>query len=83
MKAILKKLGRYCCWFVLSYALLWVLGVGILFESIGPIRALVTFSIILAVVFESINVAYFEATKEIGRLQVELEEIKKQLINNN
>ena len=77
MKKKLTNILRYLFWFALSLLLTWVLGIGLLFENVGPVRALVAFSLILTVLFESINIAYFSNQEEIKKLREEIEELKK------
>lgn len=77
MKEKLKTVLRYLFWFVLSFVLLWVTGIGLLFESIDPIRALVAFSVILTVIFEAINRVDVEARKKIEALEKRVEELEK------
>ena len=77
MKDKLKTVLRYLFWFVLSFVLLWVTGIGLLFESIDPIRALVAFSVILTVIFEAINRVDVEARKKIEALEKRVEELEK------
>lgn len=77
MKEKLKTVLRYLFWFVLSFILLWVTGIGLLFESINPIRALVVFSVILTVIFEAINRVDVDARKKIEALEKRVEELEK------
>ncbi|MBQ8802533.1 MAG: hypothetical protein IJZ53_02710 [Tyzzerella sp.] len=77
MKEKLKTVLRCLFWFVLSFILLWVTGIGLLFESIDPIRALVAFSVILTVIFEAINRVDVEARKKIEALEKRVEELEK------
>lgn len=77
MKEKLKTVLRCLLWFVLSFILLWVAGIGILFESIDPLRALIAFSVILTIIFEAINRVDIDTRKKIEVLEKRIEELEK------
>lgn len=77
MKEKLRTVLRCLLWFVLSFILLWVAGIGILFESIDPLRALIAFSVILTIIFEAINRVDIDARKKIEVLEKRIEELEK------
>ncbi len=77
MKDKFKILLRCIMWFTLSFGLLWVIGIGMLFESIAPWRALIAFSMILTIIFEIIYQVEVVKEKQIKELQNRIEALER------
>lgn len=73
-----KMLLRCIMWFAISFVLMWVAGVGILFESINALRALIVFSGIFTIVFEAIYQVDVAREKQIKGLQKRIEELERE-----
>lgn len=79
MNEKIKTVLRCILWFVISYVLLWISGIGILFENSNPIQALLIFSAVMTVVFESINQVYFINLNKVKELEKRVEELESKL----
>lgn len=79
MNKKIKTVLRCILWFVVSYAILWISGLGILFENSNPIKALVVFSLIMTVVFESINQVYLLGQNKIKDFEKRIQELESKL----
>lgn len=78
MNEKIKVIFRFILWFALAFVLVWVSGIGILFENVSPLRALIVFSGIIAVIFECINQVYIAGQTKIKELEKRIEELEKQ-----
>ena len=74
---IVKMLCRYMVWFGMSFLLLWLAGVGSLFEHMNPFRALITFSIVLVIFLEAVYQWELRKEKEINELKKRIEQLEQ------
>lgn len=79
MNKKIKTVIRCILWFIVSYSLLWISGLGVLFENSNPIKALVLFSVIMTIFFESINQVYLINHNKISDLEKRLDELENKL----
>ena len=70
----IKMFIRLIVFFAAAVVLLWVLGIGHLFESTDRPRALFTFTAIIAIIFEVMN-------QVMNSMQLKIKELKKELRN--
>lgn len=81
MNKKIKTVLRCVLWFIVSFVLVWISGIGLLFENNNPLQALLIFAALLTVIFESINqvdLFYKEKTQELEKRIEELEMLKKE-----
>lgn len=76
MNEKIKTILRCIFWFIISFILLWISGIGLLFENSNPIKALLVFSGIMTVIFESINQIYLLVQNKIKELEKRIEELE-------
>lgn len=73
----IKMFLRLIVFFAVAAFLLWLLGIGRLFENTDRLRALFTFSAVIAIVLEVMNQVTTSIQSKIKELEKRIEELEK------
>ena len=76
MNEKIKTVLRCILWFVISFVLVWISGIGILFENSNPLQALLIFATILTIIFVFINQVALINENKIRELEKRIEELE-------
>lgn len=74
---LVRYIVTFLICFALAFILVWVAGVGVLFEAINPAKALLVFASIIAIVFSCIILISNEMESRIRELEKRLERLEK------
>lgn len=77
MNKTLKTVLRCILWFAVSFGILWLTGIGLLFEGSDPFQALLIFSLILTIIFEVIVQLHTDNLDKIKKLEARIQELEK------